>query len=288
MIIDYYEIKAFGKAIFQRGTIQAPFRSTSTDLAKEQNSACFFYLLDGNYESYSHNEKVELGAKEGLVKKCGNFILNYLKVSESKECKAVLIYFYPEILQEVFKDELPQILIKESTKSTFQKVTSNELIDKYIESLLFYFENPALVDDTLAALKLKELILLLLKTDKNSSLVELISDFFSPRIISFKEVIESHLYQEMSVEELAYLAGLSLSSFKREFKKIYKDTPAHYIRNKKLEKAAELLKNPEHRVGDVAFECGFHDLANFSVIFQKKYGASPKNYQMNQIPKSLD
>lgn len=287
MIIDYYEIKAFGKSIFQRGTIQAPFRATSA-LIKEQNSACFFYLVEGSYHSYAQDEKVALKAKEGVVKKCGNYILQYLETSKTKECEAVLIYFYPEILQEIYKNEVPEFLRQEEVKPAFKKVVSNELIDRYIESLLFYFENPALVDDTLAVLKLKELILLLLKTDKNSSLVELISDFFNPRVNSFKQIIESNLYHDLSVEELAYLAGLSLSSFKREFKKLYNDTPAHYIRNKKLEKAAQLLKNLETRVGDVAFECGFNDLANFSVIFQKKYGISPKNFQMSQIQKPLD
>lgn len=287
MILDYHEIKAFGKSVFQKGTIQAPFRANS-NLVKEPNSACFFYLVEGNYQSYSQDDAVVLEAKEGVVKKCGNYILNYLDSSESKACEVVLVYFYPEILQEIFKNEVPKFLNKEASPYSFRKVASNELIDRYIQSLIFYFENPALVDDTLAELKLKELILLLLKTDKNSSLVELISDFFSPRVISFKQVVESHLYHEMNVEELAYLTGLSLSSFKREFKKVYNDTPARYIRNKKLEKAAELLTQQEMRVSDVAFDCGFNDLANFSVIFQRKYGLSPKKYQMSQIQKSPD
>ena len=81
------------------------------------------------------------------------------------------------------------------------------------------------------------------------------------------------------------MTHLSLSSFKREFKKNYNDTPARYIRTKRLEKAAELLRISEERITDIAFDCGFTDLANFSKLFHKKFSNSPSNYRLDKISK---
>jgi AraC-like DNA-binding protein len=81
------------------------------------------------------------------------------------------------------------------------------------------------------------------------------------------------------------MTNLSLSSFKREFKKNYGDSPASYIRNKRLEKSAELLRISEERITDIAFDCGFNDLATFSKLFHDKYNTSPSNYRLDQISK---
>ena len=83
----------------------------------------------------------------------------------------------------------------------------------------------------------------------------------------------------MTIEELAQQHNLSLSSFKREFSKIYHDTPANYIKAKKLEKATELLEFSNQRITEIAFDCGFNDLANFTKSFTSKYSLSPTNYR---------
>ena len=83
----------------------------------------------------------------------------------------------------------------------------------------------------------------------------------------------------MSIEELATLANLSLSSFKRSFQKHYATSPAKYIRQRKLEKAAKLLKSTSLRISQIGYDCGFVDLAHFSKTFQKAYGVSPSDYR---------
>ena len=134
-------------------------------------------------------------------------------------------------------------------------------------------------------IKLKEIILLLCQTKNASIIQQILSQLFSPTSFNFKQVIESYFYQHITLEELAQMTNLSLSSFKREFRKIYNDTPANYIRNKKLEKAAELLLISDERITDIAFDCGFNDLANFSTLFHEKFNQSPSNFRLNQKAK---
>ena len=89
----------------------------------------------------------------------------------------------------------------------------------------------------------------------------------------------------MKVEELSQQTNLSISSFKREFVKLYNDTPANYIKIRKLEKAAELLLISDERISDIAFSCGFKDLSNFTKSFHEKYQTTPTNYRLNQNSK---
>jgi AraC-like DNA-binding protein len=178
--------------------------------------------------------------------------------------------------------QTPKITI--SNKAS-EKINNDFLIQKYIEGLLFYFENPTLVNEDILILKLKEIVLLLSQTQNAEAIQVILSQLFSPATYTFKQIIEAHLYSQSSIEELANENNLSLSSFKREFAKLYNDTPANYIKNKKLEKAAELLLASNERISDIAFDCGFNDIANFTKSFGEKYHTTPTNYRLNRIAK---
>jgi len=60
---------------------------------------------------------------------------------------------------------------------------------------------------------------------------------------------------------------------------LFNDTPANYIKNKKLEKAAELLLISDERITDIAFQCGFNELATFTKSFSDKYNMTPSHYR---------
>jgi len=159
-----------------------------------------------------------------------------------------------------------------------------EIIAKYIESLSFFFENPNLVDEELLILKVKEIILLLSKINA-PAIKEIMHNLFSPRSVSFKDIIETHLFSPLSLADLAELANSSLASFKREFKKEYNDSPANYIKNRRLEKAKELLAISDKRISDITQDCLFGDTAHFSSAFKAKYQLSPSEYRLSQSHK---
>jgi AraC-like DNA-binding protein len=131
-------------------------------------------------------------------------------------------------------------------------------------------------------LKVKEIILLLSQTQNAEAVQLILSQLFSPSTYTFKQIIEAHLFSQLTIEELAAQNNLSVSSFKREFAKLYNDSPANYIKTKKLEKAAELLLVSDQRITEIAFDCGFNDLANFTKSFNDKYNTTPTNYRVQQ------
>ena len=124
----------------------------------------------------------------------------------------------------------------------------------------------------------------LLPVNKNLGGLSL-NNLFNPTTVVFKDVIEAHLYSALSVEDLASLTNNSLTSFKRKFYEIYATSPAHYVKNKRLDRAANLLKITDQSISDISFKCAFSDLAHFSNSFKLKYNLTPSDYRLDQNSK---
>ena len=125
--------------------------------------------------------------------------------------------------------------------------------------------------------------MILLKSQRHKDIRKLLSEIFTPTNIEFKEAIEKNIFNPLSLDQLAFICHMSLSTFKREFKKIFDDTPARYIKNKRLEHAAHRLVCHRDPIAAIAFDSGFQDVTTFSASFQEKFKISPKNYRLSQI-----
>ena len=283
MIKYYKRFDLYDKMLIEKVILEPPYMAK----ALMPNEACFLYTIQGCSHVYSSTEDMMMHTKEGVVMKCGNFLNEWLETSPGNTCEAIAVHFYPEVMRKIYDKELPEFVqMAQRTKPVaIQKVKANELLQKYIESLQFYFENPSLVSDDLLKLKVKELILLLVKTDNSRAIQQLISSLFTPDEYSFKEVIEANIYNNLTNEDLSILCSMSLSSFKRDFEKAYQTSPAKYFKKRKLDRAAELLRHTKQRIGDIAFNCGFSDVSHFSKSFQKHFDVSPSNYR-NQPTKA--
>lgn len=280
MVKEHLQFTLFEKGIFERVILKSPMKTPGI----MQNEACFLYAVAGESKVFSAVSEIALQTEEAIVMKCGNYLNDWLDTTDKNTCQAIAIHFYPDVLKKLYDKELPDFFksIKVIQPSCIEKVKSSKLLKNYIDSLQFYFENPDLVNDELLKLKLKEIILLLVNTDVTGSMQELLSSLFTPTEYSFKELIEANIYNNLSLDELALLHGVSLSSFKREFNKVYKESPGRYFKKRKLERAAKLILSTNERIGEIAFNCGFSEIAHFSNSFQDQFGCSPTTYRLNQ------
>ena len=92
----------------------------------------------------------------------------------------------------------------------------------------------------------------------------------------FMQIIESNKLNKLTIKELAFLANMSVSTFKREFEKHYNNSPSKWFQDKRLEHAAFLLKNESKRSSDIYEEIGYENLSNFIQAFKSKFGTTPK------------
>lgn len=277
MVTEYKKIDLFGKTLIQKVDLEPPFEFTFP--VAEQ--ACFLYVLEGEMQYQSNDSQIKIPTRHSLLLNCINSGKQIHHSTHNSNGLIVIVTFHPDLLKKIYERELPLIFQQSNTISNqwSKEINNDFLIQKYIESLLFYFENPSLVNDEILILKLKEIILLLSQTQEAETIQVILSQLFSPTSYTFRQIIEANLFSQISIDELAQKTNLSLSSFKREFKKIYNDSPASYIKTKRLERAAELLLISDERITDIAFDCGFNDLTNFTKSFHDKYETTPTNYR---------
>jgi AraC-like DNA-binding protein len=96
------------------------------------------------------------------------------------------------------------------------------------------------------------------------------------RVIDF---IETHLNENIGLDDLAQAAGLSANHFLRVFKLATGETPYHFLRARRLERARQLLADDAMPLAELALECGFANQAHFTAAFSREVGISPGRYR---------
>lgn len=281
MIIERKHFNLKNKCVIEKLHIKTPFRYG----AIFQNEACFLFIKDGESILNSSTENLNLYVSESVLLQCGNYFADLIQKSEHKNCEIFAIHLHKDILQELYKDEVPGFVKSNGNKPFVQKIEKQDIIIHFIESLEFYFQNPTLVNDELLKLKIKELILLLLQTNNADGIISLFSHLFTPRQANFKEIIQAHLFSNITIPELAVLSGRSLSTFKRDFESYFNDTPANYLKDQKLLKANELLVTTDFSIGEICYAVGFSDTSHFTKLFKLRYNLTPSEFRKCQVLK---
>jgi AraC-like DNA-binding protein len=93
--------------------------------------------------------------------------------------------------------------------------------------------------------------------------------------VNLGSFMEAHFDKPFSVEDYAFLTGLSKSSFNRVFKLKFGSSPRKWLIEKRLHKAGELLGKRRHSVAEVATLVGFNHTSHFIKSFKKQYGHTP-------------
>ncbi len=162
------------------------------------------------------------------------------------------------------------------TKTTVIPLT--ECLIAFADSLRPYFCDPSSVNPGLLRLKIMELLFNV--SECSRTMFRQILQLRQPVRADIRQVVEQNYASPITLPELAYLSGRSLSSFKRDFQSIYNMPPAQWIRQKRLEKAHDMLQHTQLTVSDICYSIGFENLSHFSRIFKEHYGYAPTQYRV--------
>lgn len=275
MITARSTFKYQNQVLIEKIKILTPFRYE----AIFQNSGCFIYFKNQGPKLLSSEVNTQLKSNEAVLLKCGNHFVDLLRETNEEQVEVIVVHLYPDILKKLYIGELPAIIEKQNNSKGSQVVVSSDVIARFIDSLEFYFQNPSLVNNDLLELKIKELILLLVQSKNVTSILELVADLYSANTVHIRSIIELHLFSNLKLEQLAKLCNLSLSSFKRKFRKEFADSPTNYINHQRLEKAKELLVITDLPISEIAYKTGFQDSLYFTRLFKNKIGIPPSTYR---------
>jgi len=106
----------------------------------------------------------------------------------------------------------------------------------------------------------------------------------SPMISRAKAYIKSNQTEDLSLGQVAKAVNTSTFYFCKMFKKATGLNFTEYLSRVRIEKAKNLLLNPNLRVSEIAFEVGFQSLTHFNRVFKKVVGQSPTEYRLALTP----
>ena len=103
--------------------------------------------------------------------------------------------------------------------------------------------------------------------------VSSIEEVFLGKLTSF---LEDHIEdEELSIEKLSRELGLSRSQLHRKLNALTGNSPSEFVRNFRLQRAFELLKQNAANISEIAFQTGFSSPAYFTRCFKEYYGYPP-------------
>ena len=117
------------------------------------------------------------------------------------------------------------------------------------------------------------------RTLASSSFAQKETGLESRRVAKVKEYISVHYADELRLEELASLVGMTPSAFSRFFKKHTTCTLSDYIIDIRLGAAARMLVDTTAGVSEICYACGFNNLSNFNRMFKARRGYTPRDFR---------
>lgn len=246
----------------------------SNQIYFEENT--LVYILEG--DKIFRSDRSEFRVRKGdllFIKK------DYTLFSESThENYQSLVFFINHSIIKRFIEQYNDLLTRSRLKdspSWVLKMRADASFEKFIESVLLYFNSKTDYLNQFLEIKAQELLLHLLEFDKNNQFKSFLLQNFSDEKIDLDTVVNAFYLKNITIGELAKISGRSLSTFKRDFKERYQTSPAAYIRKKKMGYAYFLLKNQLKNVEETAAAVGFESVSHFIKVFNTEFGERPKS-----------
>jgi AraC-like DNA-binding protein len=236
------------------------------------------HVLSGQKTWRTRNESYTAKQGETLyIKKGATIIDQYF----TEEFCMLGFFISDDLIRETVRGaKVTKIQNREQANNTaiFQ-MHNNQLLENVYSSLLGYFQNEQKPIGELIKFKAKELILNIITSGKNESLADYLKVVAEDSVPSLPHIMESNFSFNLSLEEFASMTHRSLSSFKRDFNAHYNTTPGKWLLEKRLQLAAELLRDTNDHINEVMLSSGFENASHFSKAFRDKFGNSPSAYR---------
>ncbi|MBB4807021.1 AraC-like DNA-binding protein [Chryseobacterium defluvii] len=120
--------------------------------------------------------------------------------------------------------------------------------------------------------KVIKLIILIIEQFNEKKIPEISSKTSS----AIKKIVDENYHRNIRIEEIAQIIGINPNKVRKEFKSRYKITLSDYISEVRMLKAKKLVVNKNMMIKEIAIECGYEYVQNFTRAFKKKFGVSPE------------
>lgn len=239
----------------------------------------FSFLLEGEKLLFYPGNSVKVDNTQGIFVRSGNCLITDL-LSVNKRYKSVLLFFTDNKIRDFIAKYKHIIPFNSESKNAcpaflFER---NLLLNSSVSQLEQILFSEKKLSAAMLQLKFEEIMLCLLEAYPLYFADTFMNGVTNETNVLFKKIIESNINNNLSLQELAFLCNTSLSTFKRQFEKIYGIAPGVWLQKQRMQQAAFKLKHEQARPSDIYFEYGYENLSGFIQAFKKEFGMTPGAY----------
>ncbi len=159
------------------------------------------------------------------------------------------------------------------------RITVTDSVKTLFYSMYTYLKMNQEIPRALVELKFRELLYNIMLDPDHAGMMQYFHSLNHTGRRTFEEVMMKNFNADLELEDFARLSGRSLSTFKRDFKNYYRQTPGKWLNEKRLEYAKTLLMSSDLNVNEVCYESGFRNTSHFNKAFKQRYNLAPNQFR---------
>lgn len=239
----------------------------------------FSFLQEGTKGIIADETATNIDSQEFLIIASGHCLMTE-NTSDKNFYRSILFFFDDSVLSD-FCSKAEISRTKTHTYQAYSVCKYDDYLRQFIQSLVYIIQNNLQQQKGLLQAKFEEVMYYLLDRDGTDFVYNLLSLEDNGQK-DFIRIIESNTLNNLTLQELAFLCNMSVSTFKRNFTEHYQTSPIKWFQQKRLEYAAYLLNVEKRRPSDIYIEIGFESLSSFIQAFKQKYSVTSKQYQIEE------
>ena len=269
----------------QLGDINLHCYENRMDIVKCQvafSQNVFSFLVEGYKEIYHSNSPVQLDSKGFTLISAPHCLMTEKRTNPSAPYKSILLFFNNKAL-DAFKMKYQSLfnINKEKQHNLIYTFQYDPYCFHFRTSLELLLNNTSTISSEILQAKFEEIMLYLLQKEPEK-IRQLLASNVPDFEFQFKSIVENNIHSQLSLDELAFLCNMSISTFKRYFSQYYQTTPKKWFIAERMKTAAYLLQNGERPI-DIYAKVGYKSLSNFIRAYRNHFQIAPKQQQQMNV-----
>ncbi len=152
----------------------------------------------------------------------------------------------------------------------------------FTNSINYIYDDDFSHDAAAESIKMTELVYLI-SSHEDGCLKHKLIECIDTDKSSFEQVVFENTFKDVPIELLANMCNRSLTSFKKEFHRVFNNSPHQWFLSQRLVHARLLLISTRKSVAEIGTECTFPNTSHFIKLFKRRYQCTPSLYRQHYL-----
>lgn len=244
------------------------------------------YVLRGTKYIYDGDLRIQLTRGDLFYLGIGHHYIENVP-ENGQPCEQILVYYTPAELQRILMhlnitygmDITNDHICSECASHSYVAMNGWNSIRNFFNNTNNYLRDEHFRhDETVENIKMTELIYMIVSHEDSCLKSKILSNIDTAKE-NFEQIVYDHIFKNVSIDELARKTNRSLTSFKKEFRRIFSIPPHKWFIRQRLMHARLLLISTSLSVSEIGVECTFPNTSHFIKLFKKEYDMTPAAYR---------